>query len=144
MGVKIMQKGYPQRLKMQIPQENTYAGIDFMPENDDKFEKFLKNHFEFPSHNMEDILKFIEKDEELEKIIWDMPKIISKELPCNKISLDFMAETDPNEKILEITIYSELESETLLQKEDLICNIIINKYPKTLYEYIILVEPYER
>ena len=49
-------------------------------------------------------------------------------------------ETDPSEKILEITVFSELESEILLKKEDLICDMIIDKYPKTIIEYIILVE----
>ena len=53
-----------------------------------------------------------------------------------------MKETDTSEKILEIVIYSELESKILLQKEDLICDLLIDKYPKTLLEYIILVDPY--
>lgn len=73
-----------------------------------------------------------------------MPQIVSNELPYNEISFDFMKETDPSEKILEIVIYSELESKILLQKENLICHMLIDKYPKTLFEYIILVNPYER
>lgn len=49
-----------------------------------------------------------------------------------------MKETEPNEKIIEIVIYSNLKSGVLLQKEDLICDMLIDKYPKTKREYIIL------
>jgi hypothetical protein len=133
-----------QKLEMQIPEGNNYTGMNFMVKNDDKLEQFLKNHFKFPSCNLNDIKNFISKDCELEKIIYDLPNIISKQLNYNKISLDFMKETDSNEKILEIIIYSESESKILLQKENLICDTIINKYPKTILEYIILVDPYER
>ena len=51
-----------------------------------------------------------------------------------------MKETDPNEKILEIVIYSDLKSDQLLQKEDFLCDMLIDKYPKTTIEYIFLVE----
>ncbi len=53
-----------------------------------------------------------------------------------------MKETDPNEKILEITIYSELKEDILLKKEDLISDGIIYDYPQPVNEYIILVESY--
>lgn len=54
-----------------------------------------------------------------------------------------MKETDPSEKIIEIVICCNEESEILLEKEDLICDRIIDRYPKMEIEYIILVEPYE-
>lgn len=106
-----------QRLEMQIPQENTYGGMNYMTKNDSELEEFLENHFEFPSDNIDEIQRFIEHDNELEKIIYDLPQIVSNELPYNEISFDFMKETDPSEKILEIVIYSELESKILLQKK---------------------------
>lgn len=133
-----------QRLEMQIPEENTYNEGSFMAKNNNQLEYFLKNHFEFPSDNLNEIQIFIAQDDELEKIIYDLPQIVSNELNFNKITFDFMKETDPGEKILEIVIYSESESKILLKKEDLICDILIDKYPKTLLEYIILVNPYEK
>ncbi|WP_405268389.1 hypothetical protein [Methanobrevibacter sp.] len=133
-----------QKLEIQIPEETTYKDGYFMPKNDNQLEQFLKDHFEFPSDNLNEIQKFVAQDDELEKIIYDLPQIVSNELTYNKISFDFMKETDSTEKILEIIIYSELESKILLQKEDLICNLLIDRYPKTLFEYIILVDPYER
>ena len=76
----------------------------------------------------------------MEKIIFDLPEILSKELQYTTLSINFMKETDSSEKILEIVIYSDLESKILLQKEDLICDILIDKYPKSKLEYIILVD----
>ena len=55
-----------------------------------------------------------------------------------------MKETDPIEKILEIVIYSKVDENILLEKEDIISDKLIDKYPKTILEYIILVEPYGR
>ncbi len=72
------------------------------------------------------------------KIIYDLPDFLSAEIPYKELSLDFMKETEPNEKIIEIVIYSNLKSGVLLQKEDLICDMLIDKYPKTKREYIIL------
>ena len=54
-----------------------------------------------------------------------------------------MKETDSNEKIPEIVIYSDLEPDQLLQKENMLCDMLIDKYPKTTIEYIILVDIYE-
>ncbi len=137
-----MQQNFSQRLEMQIPKENTYSGLTTMTNYDEKLNTFLKEHFKFPSDNLSEIKNFIKKDSEMKKIIYDLPKIITSELEFNQLSLDFMKETDPNEKILEIIIYSDLDEKTLLQKEDIISDGIIDKYSDTKIEYIILVEPY--
>lgn len=131
-----------QTIDMQISQENGYAGLSIMSNQDEKFDTFLKKHFEFPSDNFNEIIAFISKDREMKKIICNLPKIITEELEYDKLSLDFMKETDPNEKILEIIIYSDLNEGILLKKEDAISDGIINKFPNTTNEYIILVEPY--
>lgn len=139
-----MQGNYSQRLEMQIPQENTYTGLEILQKEDITLEKFLKNNFKFPSSNFDEIKEFIGKDTEMEKIIFDLPEILSKELQYTNLAIDFMKETDPSEKILEIVVQSDLESKILLQKEDLICDTLIDKYPKSELEYIILVNPNER
>lgn len=126
-----------QRQKMQIPQENVYTGMSIMKD----FDEFLKTHFKFPSNNLKKINDFICEDQNMKTIINDLPTIISRELSYNQISLDFMKETDPNEKILEIVINSKLDEEKLLEKEDIISDGIIDNYPKPQKEYIILVEP---
>ena len=137
-----MQQNHFQRLEMQIPHGNTYSGVEIMKKENPSTEEFLKNNYTFPSNNLNEINEFICKDPEMEKIIYDLPEIVSKELKYNKISLDFMKEADPTEKILEIGVYSDLESLKLLQKENLICDMLIDKYPKTTVEYILLVDSY--
>lgn len=137
-----MRHNFSQRLEMQIPQENTYIGLANMHGNELELNDFLNKHFKFPSDNLNEIKKFIANDEKMKKIVYDLPKIINNELDYTHISLDFMKETDPNEKILEITIYSELKEDILLKKEDLISDGIIYDYPQPVNEYIILVESY--
>lgn len=120
--------------------EKRYTGLEIMPKENTSLEEFLKNHFKFPSSNFYEIKGFIGKDPEMEKIIFDLPEILSKELQYSNLSIDFMKETDSSEKILEIVVYSDLESKTFIQKEDLICDMLIDKYPKSKLEYIILVD----
>ena len=139
-----MKQNYSQRLEMQIPQENTYTRLEIIQKENITLEEFLKDNFNFPSSNSDEIKGFIDNDDEMEKIIFDLPEILSEELQYTNISIDFMKETDPSEKILEIVVYCDLESKILLQKEDLICDMLIDKYPKSKLEYIILVNPYER
>ena len=133
-----MQQNYSPRLEMQIPQENIYTGFETIQK--DEFTGFIEKHFEFPSNNADEINLFINGDAEIKKIIYDLPEIISSELTYSRISLDFMKETDPSEKILEIVVYSISNEETLLQKEDKISDWIIDNYPNPKNEYIILVK----
>lgn len=138
-----MQQKFTQRLEMQIPQQNTYPGATTMSDSKEKLETFLNQNFKFPSDNFKEIANFINKDNELKKLIYALPNEISSKFPYNEISLNFMKETDPSEKILEIVILSDLDEKILLEKEDLLSDEIIDKYPKTILEYIILVEPYD-
>ena len=135
-----MKQNFSQRVEIQIPKENRYIPVQIMKDNDIELEKFLKEHFEFPSDNLIEIIGFISEDEELEKIIYDLPDIVSRYLTYDKITFDFMKETDWNEKILEIIIYSNLSENESFQKEDDISDGIIDNYPKTMSEFIILVE----
>lgn len=129
------------RLEMQIPEGESYTGLENMPAKNGKLNEFLKNNFEFPSNNISEITGFISQDKALKNIIYDFPKIIEKELSYEHLSLDFMKETEPSEKILEIIIYSSnLDEELQLQKEDVISDGIIDNYPQAKNEFIILVE----
>lgn len=135
-----MKQNYAQSLEMQIPQENSYVELGIMDSRQYDLKEFLKKYYEFPSKNLEDIARYINFDSELKKIIYNLEKIISEEISYSKISLDFMKETDPREKILEIVIYGKLNEEMQFQKEDIISDKIIDMYPNTEKEYIILVE----
>lgn len=139
-----MKQNYSQKLEMQTANKTLYKPSQFISSNEGKFLKFLKDNFEFPSKNIKEISLFINEDNELVKIIYNLQGIISSELPYNQITLDFMKETDPHEKILEIIIYSKLNDEKLLLKEDTITDRLINSYPKTSHEYILLVDHYDK
>jgi hypothetical protein len=139
-----MQQNYSQRLEMQIPHGNSNAGLQFMSKHDDEVKKCLKQTYITPSGNFNEINAFISNDKNMGKIILEIPEIVSSELKYDEISIDFMKETDPNEKILEIVIFSKLDEKRLLEKEDIISDKLIDRYPKTAIEYIILVEPYVR
>lgn len=139
-----MKQNFSQRLEMQIPQENDYIGLTNMHKNELELNNFLNKHFKFPSDNLNEIKKFIDDDNKMKNIIYDLPKINTDKLDYTHISLDFMKETDPSEKILEIVIYSKLNEDLLLKKEDLISDSIIDDYPPPVNEYIILVESYVR
>lgn len=135
-----MRQNFTQRLEMQISQENASSGSIFMA-NDNDLKDFLKKNYDFPSNNLNEIKEFIEKDKELEKMVCELADTISNEIIISKISFDFMKETDPNEKILEIVIHTpESDEKSLLEKEDVLIDKIIDKYPKTMNEYILLVE----
>ncbi|MBE6490552.1 MAG: hypothetical protein E7Z83_06800 [Methanobrevibacter sp.] len=135
-----MRQNFTQRLEMQISQENASSGSIFMA-NDNDLKDFLKKHYDFPSNNLNEIKEFIEKDKELEKMVCELADTISNEIIISEISFDFMKETDPNEKILEIVIHTpESDEKSLLEKEDILIDKIIDKYPKTMNEYILLVE----
>lgn len=135
-----MRQNFTQRLEMQISQENASSGSIFMA-NDNDLKDFLKKHYDFPSNNLNEIKEFIEKDKELEKMVCELANTISNEIIISEISFDFMKETDPNEKILEIVIHTpESDEKSLLEKEDVLIDKIIDKYPKTMNEYILLVE----
>lgn len=107
---------------------------------EEKLNGFLKENYKFPSGNIKDISQFIQEDPELEKIIRDLPEIISRELSFTHITIDFMKEYETDEKILEIIIHCPLAEEMRFQKEDMISDGIIDSYSKTEHEFIILVE----
>lgn len=135
-----MQKNYSTRLEMQIPQENTYIGLVNTQNINTGLEEFLKKHYKFPSNNIHDIKNFISEDNELEKIIYGLPKIISKEFPQSPILLDFTQFSLPNENILEIVIKSQYDGETTSNKKDIILDKLFTKYSKTTNEYSISME----
>lgn len=138
--VNITYKNFSQKLEMQIPQENTYTGMTIMPRQEDNLNEFLKNHFNFPSNNLNQIKEFICKDLKMEKIIRGLPKIIAKEFQNAQITLDFMKYTSPNEIILKIAIRSQYDGETSSKKKDAILDELYSKYESPKQDYFITME----
>lgn len=135
-----MRQNYSQRLEMQIPQETNYIGISNRPSIEVELKEILNNHFEFPSNNFEDIIKYIHEDNSLETLICDLPKIISKEFPQSPILLDLTEDSLPNENILQIAIKTPYDGETTSHKKDRIMDEIFSKYKSTKKYYYIHME----
>ncbi|MBQ8016863.1 MAG: hypothetical protein IJ258_02030 [Methanobrevibacter sp.] len=134
-----MQQNFTQRIEMQIPQENVYSGSGIIVDKENRLMEFLKNHYNFPSDNLNEILDYIEEDSKLERIIYEMPKIISKEFQKSPVSIDFMKYASPDETTLQITIKSPFDGETSGDKEDIILEELF-KYDSPDKHYFITME----
>ena len=134
-----MQQNFTQRIEMQIPQENVYSGSGIIVDKENRLMDFLKNHYNFPSDNLNEILDYIEEDSKLERIIYEMPKIISKEFQKSPVSIDFMKYASPDETTLQITIKSPFDGETSGDKEDIILEELF-KYDSPDKHYFITME----
>ena len=130
-----------QSQEMQIPQENVFTGMKIMPKSDKNLTEFLKQNFKFPSNNLKEICEFINEDIEMKKIIYDLPKIVSKEFPKTKILIDFVKYDYPHEKILKLIVKTEFDIETSINKEKILKDIVIDNYNTTKNEFFIRVEP---
>lgn len=120
-----MKQNYPQRLEMQIPQENSYTGMYIIPNKKESLNEFLTNNFEFPSNNLLEINEFISKDLELEKIIKDLPEIISKEFSERKLTIDFSNESCEE---IDVTIFTDLNGKISSNKQSKIDNHLFDNY----------------
>lgn len=132
-----MQQNYSQRLEMQIPKENAYIGLTISNNN---LKEFLKSNYEFPSDNSNEILDYIREDQNLEEVIYGLPKIISKEFTNSPVLLDFSEFSTPLKPVLEIIIKTPYDGKTTSNKKDIILGEIFRKYPKTTNEYFISME----
>ncbi|MBE6490745.1 MAG: hypothetical protein E7Z83_07800 [Methanobrevibacter sp.] len=118
----------------------------FIPSNDiqntgENLKEFITKNFELPDGNLEQITSFIEKDCNLEKIIYEMPQLIKRELNYQKIQIKFFDEFQEDELILEITVFSRLNINNVLKTEDKFIHILYEKYPeKSADKVLIFIE----
>jgi hypothetical protein len=117
-----------------------HSGLGMHEENCTELDEFLKTNFEFPSGNLNDICNYISQDAKLERIIFDLPEIISKEFSKSPISLDFMSYTLPDETVLQISIKTPFDGETTSTKKDLIVDELLNNYESPKNYYFISME----
>ena len=101
----------------------------FIPSNDiqntgENLKEFMTKNFELPDDNLEQITSFIEKDCNLEKIIYEMPQLIKRELNYQKIQIKFFDEFQEDELILEITVFSRLNINNVIKTEDKFIHIL--------------------
>lgn len=111
--------------------KNTYGNL----------EKFIIENFQIPNNDLKRICQFIREDNNLEKIIYDLPRLIQSEISYNRLQIKFYDEFQDDELILEVTAFSSLNIENILKKEDeLIHRLYENYSEKSADKILIFIE----
>ena len=118
----------------------------FAPSNNIKdtygnLEKFIIENFQIPDNDLKRICQFIREDNNLEKIIYDLPRLIQSEISYNRLQIKFYDEFQDDEVVLEITAFSSLNIENILKKEDEIIHRLYENYSeKSVNKILIFIE----
>lgn len=111
--------------------KNTYCNL----------EKFIIENFQIPDNDLKRICQFIIEDNNLEKIIYDLPRLIQSEISYNRLQIKFYDEFQDDELVLEVTAFSSLNIENILKKEDeLIHRLYENYSEKSADKILIFIE----
>ena len=108
--------------------KNTYGNL----------EKFIIENFQIPNNDLKRICQFIREDNNLEKIIYDLPRLIQSEISYNRLQIKFYDEFQDDEVVLEITAFSSLNIENILKKEDEIIHRLYENYSEKSADKILI------
>lgn len=108
--------------------KNTYGNL----------EKFIIENFQIPDNDLKRICQFIREDNNLEKIIYDLPRLIQSEISYNRLQIKFYDEFQDDEVVLEITAFSSLNIENILKKEDEIIHRLYKNYSEKSADKILI------
>ncbi len=127
----------------QMIQKYQKAERIFAPSNNikntyDNLEKFMIENFKIPDNDLKRICQFIRKDSNLEKIIYDLPRLIQSEISYNRLQIKFYDEFQDDELVLEVTAFSSLNIENILKKEDELIHRLYENYPEKSADKILI------
>ena len=127
----------------QMIQKYQKAERIFAPSNNikntyDNLEKFMIENFQIPDNDLKRICQFIRKDNTLEKIIYDLPRLIQSEISYNRLQIKFYDEFQDDELVLEVTAFSSLNIENILKKEDEIIHRLYENYSEKSADKILI------
>ncbi|WP_298499171.1 hypothetical protein [uncultured Methanobrevibacter sp.] len=113
------------------------------PNSEPQFEntnllKLIGDNFKIHGDNPNKIYSFIKKDNELEKIIFDLPNLIKKEFPHDKLQIKF----NETELILEVGIFTSFGEKTSFEKEKKLENQLYDNYNWDSADKILIVMEY--
>lgn len=121
--------------------ERIFAPSNNIKNTYDNLEKFMIENFQIPDNDLKRICQFIRKDNTLEKIIYDLPRLIQSEISYNRLQIKFYDEFQDDELVLEVTAFSSLNIENILKKEDeLIHRLYENYSEKSVNKILIFIE----
>ena len=95
----------------------------FIPSYEEKtstitLEKFIKENFQIPNDDLKKICEFVSHDKELEKIIFELPNLIQKEITYDKLQIKFYEEFPEDYLQLEVNIFTSIDTLISLKIED--------------------------
>lgn len=96
--------------------ERIFAPSNNIKNTYDNLEKFMIENFQIHDNDLKRICQFIRKDNTLEKIIYDLPRLIQSEISYNRLQIKFYDEFQDDELVLEVTAFSSLNIENILKK----------------------------
>lgn len=70
--------------------ERIFAPSNNIKNTYDNLEKFMIENFKIPDNDLKRICQFIREDNNLEKIIYDLPRLIQSEISYNRLQIKFM------------------------------------------------------
>ena len=121
--------------------ERIFAPSNNIKNTYDNLEKFMIENFKIPDNDLKRIYQFIREDNNLEKIIYDLLRLIQSEISYNRLQIKFYDEFQDDELVLEVTAFSSLNIENILKKEDeLIHRLYENYAEKSVNKILIFIE----
>lgn len=81
-------------------------------------EKFLMENFQVPDDDFKKICRFVRQDSGLEKIIFELPNLIQKEITYDKLQIKFYEEFQEDYLQLEVNIFTSIDTLISLKIED--------------------------
>lgn len=115
----------------------------FMPATDannttKNLKNFIIENFQIPDDDLERICEFIADDNELEKIIFDLPALIQSEISYTKLQIKFYDEFQEDELVLEVTAFASMDMGNILNNEDEFIHKLYKKYSEESVDKILV------
>jgi hypothetical protein len=116
----------------------------FVPSYEEKtstitLEKFITENFQIPNDDLKKICEFVSHDRELEKIIFELPNLIQKEITYEKLQIKFYEEFQEDYLQLEVNIFTSIDTITSLKIEDLLEHRLYELFESNSADKILLI-----
>lgn len=116
----------------------------FIPQSNRKtsalnLENFITENFEIPDNDLERICEFITRDNDLEKIILNLPSMIQSEITYERLLIKFYEEFQEDYLQLEVSIITSIDIANSLKIEDELEQKLYELYDLNSADKILLI-----
>lgn len=102
-------------------------------------ENFITENFEIPDNDLERICKFITRDNNLEKIILNLPRMIQSEITYERLLIKFYEEFQEDYLQLEVSIITSIDIAHSLKIEEKLEQKLYELYDLNSADKILLI-----